>query len=505
MRVDPVAGRLVPDRLRGPAWAVGMVAAALATSVGIALRPGLAAGAVLGAAILVFTLLRPLAVIGVMLAIGALDLSFVTGGFKSLYLSLGGLDMNGIRLIGMVASLGAIMAVDPEVVRHAIGRHGRLYLIFLLYGAATLLYTSSLIDGLRLLFKLAYPFLVFVAVLGVVRTREELGRLVDWILIGAVTLSLINPLYVIAGEYEIDPSGFLRMRGLGGHQNPFSFYLLVMIFISYVRYTIRGQFRYLALCGIFAAWIVATLTRITFGASMAGLVGVALYGALVARNYRAIIGAAIVGAALAIPLAPIVLERSLGFVPSPGELIRMLSDPGQLYRAINWQGREVYWPFVFAAYLSSPLLGLGLGASSALLRVEFAGASDVVHNEYLRLLSETGLIGVALFAAAVLWWWALVIRVGRTPDPLAREFALPAAGGILAWAIISVTDNAFDYYAPFTQYIGFLCAGALAAVSLPSEAPSPSAAPSGAAPAAAMQTAAEPRAAHGVEGSDAEG
>ena len=217
MRVDPVAGRLVPDRLRGPAWAVGMVAAALATSVGIALRPGLAAGAVLGAAILVFTLLRPLAVIGVMLAIGALDLSFVTGGFKSLYLSLGGLDMNGIRLIGMVASLGAIMAVDPEVVRHAIGRHGRLYLIFLLYGAATLLYTSSLIDGLRLLFKLAYPFLVFVAVLGVVRTREELGRLVDWILIGAVTLSLINPLYVIAGEYEIDPSGFLRMRGLGGH------------------------------------------------------------------------------------------------------------------------------------------------------------------------------------------------------------------------------------------------------------------------------------------------
>src|SRR5690606_41706019 len=131
----------------------------------------------------------------------------------------------------------------------------------LLYAASALLYTSSLIDGLRLLFYLSYPFLVFVAVLGVVRRREVLGRLVDWILIGAVTLSLINPLYVFAGEYEIDPSGFLRMRGLGGHQNPFSFYLLVMIFISYVRYTIRGQFRYLALCGIFAAWIVRSEER----------------------------------------------------------------------------------------------------------------------------------------------------------------------------------------------------------------------------------------------------
>src|SRR5690606_41218541 len=81
--------------------------------------------------ILVFTLLRPLAVIGVMLAIGALDLSFVTGGFKSLYLSLGGLDMNGIRLIGMVASLGAIMAVDPEVrsAEHTSGLQSRENLV----------------------------------------------------------------------------------------------------------------------------------------------------------------------------------------------------------------------------------------------------------------------------------------------------------------------------------------------------------------------------------------
>jgi hypothetical protein len=60
-----------------------------------------------------------------------------------------------------------------------------------------------------------------------------------------------------------------------------------------------------------------------------------------------------------------------------------------------------------------------------------------------------------------------MVGVGRGGDGRAREFALPAFAGILAWAILSVTDNVFDYYAPFTQYIGFLCAGALACGELP--------------------------------------
>ena len=47
--------------------------------------------------------------------------------------------------------------------------------------------------------------------------------------------------------------------------------------------------------------------------------------------------------------------------------------------------------------------------------------------------------------------------------PRVREFAYPAIAGILAWSVIAITDNAFDYYASFTQYIGLACAGAIAA------------------------------------------
>jgi hypothetical protein len=44
-----------------------------------------------------------------------------------------------------------------------------------------------------------------------------------------------------------------------------------------------------------------------------------------------------------------------------------------------------------------------------------------------------------------------------------REHALPALAATLAWGIIAATDNAFDYYGPFTQFVAFLTGGALVA------------------------------------------
>jgi O-antigen ligase len=135
---------------------------------------------------------------------------------------------------------------------------------------------------------------------------------------------------------------------------------------------------------------------------------------------------------------------------------------------MNWQGRQVIWPLALKAFSTSPLVGIGLGGSTGILMTTYGGAmGGVIHNEYLRLLVDTGVIGTALFALAVLVWGGAMIAVGRKGDKQAREFALPAFAGILAWAVLSVTDNVFDYYAPFTQYIGFLCAGALACGELP--------------------------------------
>jgi O-antigen ligase len=244
-----------------------------------------------------------------------------------------------------------------------------------------------------------------------------------------------------------------------------------MLLFSLARFLVRGQVRYLVLCAVLGGWMVLTLTRITLAAALVGLLGAALYDALVTRRYRTAVIAVVAACALAIPLVPIVMERTLGHQVASGEFLRLLADPVGLYHQMNWQGRQVIWPLALNAFFSSPLVGIGLGGSTGILMAQYGGAmGGVIHNEYLRLAVDTGVIGSGLFALALLVWLGAMIRAGRGGDGQAREFALPAFAGILAWSVLSMTDNVFDYYAPFTQYIGFLCAGAIACGELPERA-----------------------------------
>ncbi|MBX6363104.1 MAG: O-antigen ligase family protein [Gemmatimonadetes bacterium] len=467
-----MSGAAAQPSWRGAAWEAtwfaGAALAGMAAAFALARQPFFAAGVVFGGLLLMVTLMRPLAILATMLVIGPIDLSFLTGGFKGLLEEQGGLDMNGIRLIGMVVALGVLTMADRDLLRVAAARYGRWWLAFLAYAAASLALTTSLVDGMRLLLKLAYPFLLFVGILGVVRTRAELERLASWMLWGAAAITLVlAPALVALGHYELD-HGRVRIPTIGVHENPMSFYLLMVILVAFTRHTTRGQYRYIGLCLACAAWIAVAMTRITVLAALAGFAGCALFAALVVRNYRGVVAAVIVGAALGVALLPTALVRTFGYLPGAGELASLALHPTQLFRSMNFQGREIFWALVLKSFLAHPWIGEGLGSSTALILRNFPPSwGGVVHNEYLRLLAELGVIGVALFALAVFGWWGAVVRVARRADPLVREFALPAFAGLVAWATISLTDNTFDYYAPFTQYVAFLCAGALAAATLP--------------------------------------
>ncbi|MBR9991389.1 MAG: O-antigen ligase family protein [Gemmatimonadetes bacterium] len=442
-----------------------ILAAAAVASAGLALSPFLTLGAVVGAVLTLFALTKPLALVGLMLVIGPADLSVMTGGFKSMFEHLGGLDMNGIRLLGMSGALGLVVLADRQVGRQVFSRNAFFYVALVAWGAVTLAFSPAPLDGARLLLKIAYPLLVFLVLVGLSPERPHLDRLMDAVLIGAAVLCLVvNPLYLAFGSFEREIGGWIRLRGVGAHQNPFAFYLVVAVLMAFVRFTTRGQVRYLLLCAVCSFWMVLTITRIAFAAAVVALLAVGIISAVLTRQTRVLIGALVVGALIAVPLAPLVLERTLGFVPTPGEMITLLQSPRSLIMSMNSEGRNFLWAFVFQAWLASPMFGIGLGASTSVLRLHLPGIPNpVVHNDYLRLLAEAGVIGVALFATALAAWLIAVLKVVSLRDRTVQEYALPAVGSIAALSVIGITDNAFDYYGPFTQYVGFLCGGALAA------------------------------------------
>lgn len=436
----------------GRVLALGAGLAVLAA--GFAVAPWIATGVTLGGLLFLATVRWPLVVVGILLALGPVDLAFLTGGFRGIAPELGGLDMNGIRLVAVVAGLGFVVIADEKLRGLLVSPHARWFLALLVLGAATIPFSMAPMEGLRLLVKLTWPLLVFLVVAHPDRTRDEHERLADWILIGAAVIVLINPIYVLAGGYGYDFYGRLRIRGLGVHENPFSFYLLFVAILALTRFALRGQLRYLLLTGGALIWIGLTLTRITFLAGLVALVAVGLYAGFVQKNRRmlAAVGGAVVVAGLV--FVPFGLERTFGYVPSVPELLALMRDPVLLYQTMDLAGREGFWGVLLASWFASPWLGLGLGSSTAILATLFDPAVlGVAHNEYLRLGTDLGFLGLGVAALAAAAWVRASWRGG--------DWAYPALATLLAWAVISLTDNPLDYYTTFTQYAAFAVAAAL--------------------------------------------
>lgn len=444
--------------------AYGVVGGGLLLSLLLAHAPWMAVGIIIGGGLTLLTLIYPLAVVAALLLIGPIDLSFMTGGDRALFETMGGLDMNGIRLVATVAGFGILAMTNRRGIDVAFSRHGRWYLIFLAWAIATLSYSWATLDGVRFLMKLAYPFLLFTVVLSTVKDREDLARLGTAILVGAaLTTILLNPLYLLGGGLVHDAVLGTRVGGVGIYVAPWSFYLLIILILSLVRFSTRGQARYLVLSAVCLFWIALALSRTALLGGLTALALIGVHSAVVRRDFRLLNGVLLIGAVLAFAMVPAFLQKTFGHVvPPPMELVRLARDPLALLQNVSLSGREMFWPVIFLYFLSSPLIGLGLGTTTFLMETQMPEeAGGVVHNEYLRLATETGLVGLTLFALAVLAWARGVGRASLRPEPWVLEWTLPAVGALAVWAVTGFGDNSIDYYAPVSQYVAVLAAGAI--------------------------------------------
>ncbi|HEY0809220.1 MAG TPA: O-antigen ligase family protein [Longimicrobiales bacterium] len=433
-------------------------------SLGAVNMPWLTAGVVLGAAILAIALAAPLALVAAMLVIGPVDLSFLTGGFKALFPELGGLDMNGIRLLGATGGYIIFIMFEPRARAAAVSKLGRFWVAFLLFAGLTLALSIDRMEGARLFLKLAYPFLTFLVVIGLANTPERLAMITKLTLLSVVIYALIvNPIFVAYAGTEVDFQGNLRVSGLGG-TNGWAFYCTAMLMFTITRCFSRRNIWYFWLSAVLVVWIALTQTRIAALAAVMGIAIIGLLTALTSENRKTLIPAMVITGIISAAFVPFVMQRSVGFMPTPGELLHMVTDPAYLYRSINWQGRQVIWALLWSAFLASPVWGLGLGSATGLMRSYFGeGGLAVPHNEYIRLLTDTGTVGLLLFAMGMGVWLVTSIRMSRHAQREVREFAVAAAALAIAWIVIAITDNTIDYYNNFSQYVGFMMAGAVTA------------------------------------------
>lgn len=279
-----------------------------------------------------------------------------------------------------------------------------------------------------------------------IRTRAHMRLMFATFVAGAGVFGLISiASYVASGR---SAGG----EGLQGDQNFFALYQVVALplALSLAAMEDRPTRRTLlyAVVGVIVVSVVASLSRgglVALGVViLATLVAPArlLFGSAARKISYALMLATTGAVALLVGAAPF-LERFRSIFD--------VSDP----RGDRASGRIDLWHAAWRGFAEDPFLGLGAGNFQARaldllqttpgvdLRRNYVEAGRVVHNAYLEVLTELGVIGFALFVTVLgLTFWRLVTtsrRAAATGDLFAERSAIALLLALLAIAVGAVS------------------------------------------------------------------
>ncbi len=155
--------------------------------------------------------------------------------------------------------------------------------------------------------------------------------------------------------------------------------------------------------------------------------------------------------ALLVCFSVAVLQRRLLVLSAAGSLAALgaiflhalsflrVVDLTQLGEASNLSNRQLVWPYFQSAFLASPWFGWGEGAGKVVIPINshlsLLIGTNAAHDEYLRIGSEGGAIGLLLIIALFFLW----AKRGTAALPLGQRWLMHLI--FLAFAIQSATDN----------------------------------------------------------------
>ncbi len=239
-------------------------------------------------------------------------------------------------------------------------------------------------------------FLAVILLFGLIKNREDLGRMLKWwVIVGALSLIICIAHYIIGNNTPlfdlvtatiredakvtftyVGGWKYNRLLWPGAEANYFAAYLIIAFGISIAFYSSVRRYSKKFFWGIIGCFIVINIIG-TFSRS-GFLSTVFVLGLLLIRkNIRAIIPVGIIIGLgfMMLQFLPGIQERILG--------IRSVAEQGA-------SGRFVLWGLALAMFSRSPIWGNGIGAF-------VVSHHDATHNTYLQILAEGGLIGIFLY------------------------------------------------------------------------------------------------------------
>lgn len=360
-----------------------------------------------------------------------------------------GWQLSGLALVGLIA----LVAVSPEyrvagqattiIALHKGATIGLVGVIvaqrgfsgqfngptyaFLLGGLMPIL-AGQTFPGLQL-GEMARSLIGSIAPFAIISARTD-RRTHGLIILAAAAAPLIS---IVAGVllmptghrlFGIDQTGVMRLQGAS--ISAFLGYLgEIGTFAAFAEFVLTGRRQWLFLAGGAYLSIVASGTRVPMATALLFCLLVLLFArgphfGVMPRVRLWLAGLAGFTAG-AIAIGPRLVARTFGGAGG----------------GINVSGRDVIWPIFTAAIARYPLFGQGIGTGRFLApeeEIRYIG-TQAVHNEYLRLSADMGLVGVlGLVLGHVLW-----VRSSWPVLQQAERVVVLAFG--LAFGLHCISDN----------------------------------------------------------------
>lgn len=264
-----------------------------------------------------------------------------------------------------------------------------LYLLFFIWSTFELLFSDSWIKGIGMLLKYLMPIMFYIAISKTILTRDMCMSFLDKII-------SFMPLYVF-----IALLAFLMGRNYFVSHTYFTMTIFVIpLILYYANYRPSNNKKYIIiylLC--YVTPILMTKRTPILGIGIGTVVFMLLKYKLKALIPMALIIVASISILLSIPSF-----REKVFYDDFS--LNTSSDVEDIGNNINTSGRSIFWAYLLdEVYEDNQIMGAGTGSVKAFIQSpknENQRYFSLVHNDFLVILCENGLIGLSLFIAFLL-------------------------------------------------------------------------------------------------------
>jgi O-antigen ligase len=347
--------------------------------------------------------------------------------------------------VALFALLLILLRQARPATRHPAGdlvRNG-MAVLAVVYGARLLLAPYGGITEVRLwLDAMVLPIVAYAVTRRVVFQRGD-GGVIGALVVAGVFISVISIAELVVGFSLASFSGgtavFDALAGIQRVSGPYASNAAsstaALVCLAAAIYWTRQRSGDAKIAGIVAVIVITAGALASFHRA-AGIAAVALLilGTVPGARNRS---------ARYLTICMIGLALALGFYAISGAVEHSTFFQGRVTSTTNVTGRFASWDQSVAIFKQDPLIGVGVGQAPIVQQQQglftFAGqhAAVTIHNSFLTVLAENGVIGEAAFlllAAAII---NLVMALSRYPG--IRIFYGAVLAGSVAFLIMSLT------------------------------------------------------------------